>query len=222
MSTATTQVTPSSTPERRSRRRGLSLVLVISFMLILIVIATGFAAFTSQEMRTSQLMYEQAETYVLAESGIDYGLFLLKHSMLVYPMSSYDADSNGSTEAVGALIDARQTSPAMEHVVVSDLAYSTTNNWMGAGRTCGSFQLSYTTSTSGSNTTVTFKSVGLIRNIPSSVTTTTATQYTGIANWSIAAQRTLYATVNLQTNPATGLTTKIQSVQVNKFYEQFR
>ena len=241
---------------RAERRRGLSLVLVISVMLILIVVATGFAAFTSQDMRTSQAVYEQNETYFLAEAGIDYGLFLLKHSMLVFPnppsawadgraQALYNADNNTATntgggvglDLRGSLINAAQSFggnsyPGQEYVVISDLGYVPANNWMGGVRTCGTFLLKQSVAgAAGGNYTITFTSTGYIKQIPAGTTVTstdaggnpTGFSTVGASTWSVVAQRTLQAVVNVS-NPSYPVTgpTAITSVQVKTFNERFR
>lgn len=238
-------------PARSPRRRGLSLLLVVSVMLILIVVATGFAAFTSQDMRASQATYEQNETYFLAEAGIDYGLFLLKHSLLAYPnppaawvdgraQALYNADLNTTTatgggtglDLRGALINAGSAYGGQEHVVISDLGYVPANNWMSPVRTCGTFLLKQSvTGTAGGNYTVTFTSTGYIKQIPGSVTVTTTDaggnptgfSAVGATTWTIIAQRTLQAVVNVNnpTYPVTG-PAAITSVQVKTFNERFR
>lgn len=226
-------------------------------MLILIVVATGFAAFTSQDMRTSQATYEQNETYFLAEAGIDYGLFLLKHSMLVFPnppatwvdgraQPLYDADLNYWTQTggtlssiygfdkVGVLINGGTASGGQENVVISDLSVPT-SNWMSAVRTCGTFLLKYSvaeTPLGSRNYTITFTSTGYIKQVPSNIDPTAIDATSGLpigfntvgaSNWTILAQRTLQAVVNVNnpTYPVTGPAT-ITSVQVKTFNERFR
>jgi len=76
---------PAAPVRHRGARRGIALFLVISILLILTIVATGFAAFISADMKASQTNYEQTECYFLAEAGIDYAIFLLKHNMTVYP-----------------------------------------------------------------------------------------------------------------------------------------
>lgn len=194
--------TVAPSPPGRARSRGISLVLVVSVMLILIVVATGFAAFTSQDMRTSQTVYEQNETYFLAESGIEYGLFLIKHSMLVFPAPPaallettywnsttkrttplYNADSNAATgtgglDARGSLINHAASLGGLEHVVISDLGYAAGRNWMSDVRTCGTFLLKHTVTTPAATDPaadykVTFTSTGYIKQIPTGVDITT-------------------------------------------------
>lgn len=234
---------------RRSRRRGVSLVLVMSVILILTVVATGFVAFTSQDMKASQTTYEQNETYFLAEAGIDYGLFLLKHNMLVYPAAPaawvdgratilYDAgwpvisgrtDGDANLDLRGSLISLnRNTSPpGQEHVVIADLGYTPANNWMNYPGTCGTFTLTQQVGApSGNAYTITFTSTGAIKAIPSGTVTTNPSAYANVATWTIVSQRTVQAQVTVNNLPyasaAAAFPTAVQSIEVKEFNEKFR
>jgi hypothetical protein len=209
------------------KRRGLSLLLVISILVILVVIATGFVAFTTQDMKASQTNYEQNECYFLAESGIDYGLFLLKHSMTVYPAPptawvdghtpvNYDADGDGTADQPGAFVDLAQGKNP-EHVVISDLGYSPSQNWMSPVKTCGSFLLQQNVTSSGSTYTVQLTSTGFIRSIPNNGTN--YSDFANVSNWTIIARRTIQAKVDLV---AGSTITSRQGLLLKEFNETFR
>ncbi len=254
--------------------------MVISAMLILAVITTGFAAFTVQDLKASQATYEDTEAYYLAESGIDYGVFLVKHGMTIYPappvnssgsqyqwvdgldgykyelrnftpptylplmgpgtslpppgrrtspsatLSStssalYDAawpithptlgDQTGtSNDLPGSIINImmpNSTTPGgQEFVVVDDIAYANSSNWMTNVRECGSFHLSaypVTIPTTDGPPVLDITAVGYVRQIPADVTTTQIAAYqntntTGdqaVQSWPVLAQRTVHALI---------------------------
>lgn len=148
---------------------------MLSILLILTVIATGFAAFTTADMKASQATYQESEAYFMAEAGLNYATFLLKHSMLVYPCppatwvdgrtnNDYDvticaAASGSGAETSGLPSGTYSSNPSygpgyivniangQEFVVISTEDYSQANDVYGAVNYCGSFKLSMTMNT---------------------------------------------------------------------------
>ena len=208
---------------KRRAQRGLALVTVILIMLILMVVSAGFVAFTTYDLRASDSTVQGTTCYNLAEAGLNYGLFLIRNNMTVFPISASDTTFGTSP---GKVLNLKQTLPSgQEHVVISDLAFNSQNdNWMSADRYCGSFKL--TMSATGPATgmwTVQLNSVGFIKSIPSGRSTTDPTQYYDISTtgtWStVLAQRTLHMIVNVDTNVSA---TPKNQINIQQFYEEFR
>lgn len=258
----------------RRGRRGIAIILVLSMLLILVVITTGFAAYISQDMKDSQTAYEQTETYFLAESGIDYAMFLIKHSLTVYPAppvhswltpttswldgrnttkgnwqyqafpayngevnpnaaggvgagaaAGVNADPGPNAQAPGSLIslqdmgDVNNPSLGEEMVVVSDLAYAPSFDWLNAGKYCGTFQVKQNVSGAGPTYTINITSTGFIKKLPPTLNgPSQPNDYHGSANFTIVAQRTLFAQATVYVGNSPGS----QRIQLQVFSEAFR
>jgi hypothetical protein len=185
----------------------------------------------------------------LAEAGIDYAIWLLKHNMTIYPGTDpngadqyksgyrvFNAAAYGYNTADypnGSIVNLNvnplsTTSAALEHVVISNLSYGG-SNFLSEGNHCGTFEMHIVSITDGGSGTnaykdILFESIGRVRQVPSIYGDSpdwTRMKETSPANavWTVKAQRTIFTVVRLYTSPAHALT---EGFTIKKFYEKFR
>lgn len=215
-------------------------------MVILMVVASGFVAFTAQDLKTSDISVESTTTYYLAEAGLDYGLWLLKYNMSVFPWQNLSITmpaGNGWTTSASNKPDnfaqwdgshtlgdtinlSAASSIAKEHVVISDLTYRSaasvgyTTNWWTGPRLIGTFRVTQGVTTTSTPYTLTLTSTGYIRQIPAGVTLSTSSAPSIDNTWTIRSQRTVNVTLQLS---YLGTTQGSRNrLDILKFYEKFR
>jgi len=227
----------------RKKRRGVALISTLLVMLIIMVLAAGFVFFTANDLVVSRNMVDTAVTLNLAESGIDYAIYLLKHNMTIYPgtyagvagdvsnfpsgYAVYNAAYYGSNSTLcgnGSIINLYVTtlpsgSSALEHVVISSLSYGG-SNFLTEGNFCGTFELHIVSQSDvGSTRSILFESIGRIRSIPTRFTGTPDWTTMKDGTWTEKARRTLFSKVSIQTS-AGG--TQGNNLIIRTFYERFR
>jgi len=214
-------------------------VLVILVMLILIIIVTGFTAFTTQDVKTADVSMDAATCYYLAEAGIDYGVYLIKHNLSIYPSAGYAGGigQNSAYTKAGAVMNLSYDYETnvndldvvrQEHIVISNLAYPQMN-WMSVTSLCGTFAVKYdlakcTFTPASGPATVVLQSTGYIRQMPSSLASSTNLLGVSITNrnWPIKAQRTVSMKLRIATTSASISSSARPYMTVEKFFEKFR
>jgi len=81
---------------RRRRRKGIALISVLLILVIMFIISTGFIQMITQDARVGMGQYQSNLSMMLADSGIEYGLFLIRHNCFIRPnpSSAYPYYSN--------------------------------------------------------------------------------------------------------------------------------
>jgi len=195
---------------RSCGRRGIVLVFTILVMILLLVITLGFATFTTADAKASDANWEQTTCYYLAEAGLDYSLFLIKRNMAVYPAKSGQLLGVSPGALVNLAINTTGRT-GQDHVLLSDLSYTTTNDWLGAAKYVGGFHVSVTGAVvSGTQVTISVTSVGSIR-------AKQGADYTQFSTWRARAQRTVLASIMIDSSD-----TAQNRLCVEKYYEKFR
>lgn len=179
-------------------------------MLLLMVITLGFATFTTADAKATDANWEQTTCYYLAEAGLDYGLFLLKRNMAVYPSKANQILGVNAGGLVNLATNAAGKS-GQDHVLLSDLSYTTSNDWMGATAYSGGFHIRISgVVLSGSQYSIYLTSTGSIRSRASA-------DYTQFSTWRARAQRTVQMLVRIDTSD-----TAQNRFSVERYYEKFR
>lgn len=93
--------------QRRKRKQGIALISVLLILVVMFIISTGFIQMITQDAKVGMGQYQSNLSMMLADSGIEYGLFLIRHNCFVR------TSVNLST---GDLYPDR-------HIVISELTY---------------------------------------------------------------------------------------------------
>ncbi|MCD4784604.1 MAG: hypothetical protein K8T10_12355 [Candidatus Eremiobacteraeota bacterium] len=75
------------------KQKGIALIAVLMLLMAMMVLTMGFAHYTLQDHITSKSFHSANMCFYLAQAGLEYSMFLLKHNLLVYPYAPY-ADHN--------------------------------------------------------------------------------------------------------------------------------
>jgi hypothetical protein len=213
------------------RPAGVALISALMVMVILFIIASAFVHLTARDVRSARTVGDSLLTLYLAEAGIEYAMWMNKHNMAVYPFSDYDINDDGAADGRGSvawLFKPRTGEITQEHVLINNLAYDATENWLESGQSCGTFEIYQTITQDTSDTDVwviTITSIGRIRRVPPGWSWSTDT-LTSIdlasADWQLRSKRTLIAEVRLDTATGTLTTAEPAEIQESKWYELFR
>jgi|GEM_PF-1931461 len=74
--------------ERRKRKKGVALISVLLILVIMFIISTGFIQMITQDAKVGMGQYQSNLSMMLADSGLEYGLFLIRHNCFVRPRTS--------------------------------------------------------------------------------------------------------------------------------------
>lgn len=74
--------------QRRKRKKGVALISVLLILVIMFIISTGFIQMITQDAKVGMGQYQSNLSMMLADSGLEYGLFLIRHNCFVRPSSS--------------------------------------------------------------------------------------------------------------------------------------
>ncbi|MDQ7823010.1 MAG: pilus assembly PilX N-terminal domain-containing protein [Candidatus Eremiobacteraeota bacterium] len=183
----------------RRQRKGVALISVLLIMVVLFIIATGFIQMISREAQVGMGKYQSDVALMVADSGIEYALFLIRHNIFVRPASTSDYYTN---------------------VVVSELTYPVTNAttdedayWL-KGR--GQFRLYFDSYASSS---LYFHSVGEIVN-QSDAVLHKRTVYAQISFVNKTGSNLFYNTTNNPISATNGFMG--ETLRVNTWYERWR
>ena len=155
---------------KRNRKRGIALISVLLILSAMMVLTMGFATFTTTDHFISKAYNSSAVTLYLAQGGLEYVQFLIKHNMLIFPgwpprgadEGVADEDGDGYTDpyadqakihqgykCVGEAINLYPQiggDHGEEHLVISQLSWGDdTGNWayeiLGSNNFCGTFHV---------------------------------------------------------------------------------
>ncbi len=215
----------------RGRPTGVALVSALMVMVILFIIASAFVHLTARDVRSARTVGDSLLTLYLAEAGIEYAMWMNKHNMAVYPFGAYDINDDGAPDARGSvawLFKPRTDEITQEHVLINNLAYDDTENWLNTLQSCGTFEV-YQTITQDTTDTdiwvITITSIGRIRRVPAGWSwggNTLTSIDLASADWQLRSKRTLIAEVRLDTATGTLTTAESAEIQESKWYELFR
>ncbi|HXE71657.1 MAG TPA: pilus assembly PilX N-terminal domain-containing protein [Candidatus Nitrosotenuis sp.] len=222
----------------------MALISVLMVLLIIMIVASAFAQLAASDVRTTRDMGQSSVTLYLAEAGVEYAMWMIKHNMDVYPRYDYDYDGDDSADAAGSKVmilaidandDQTPDETPQEHVVINDLAYDS-GQWLDSSRYCGTFQVYQLLEDASPYTKIHIVSVGRVRQVPSDYTWDASNPPTqedfDSDDWAEVARRTLNVTVRLKplftsTDLSDGLTQEIvenlgDSLYQEEWYEEFR
>ncbi len=125
------------------KKKGIALISVLLVLVIMFIISTGFIQLIARDAQIGVGQYQSNVSLMLADSGIEYGLFLIRHNCFNYS-SNY----------------------IIENVVISELTYPVTTSPTSAAdaywlKAQGRFVLYEETGTT-SNTSIKLQSEGQI------------------------------------------------------------
>jgi len=226
----------------------MALVLVIMVMMIVVVIAAGFTAFTTSDLRTADSQIDATTSYFLAEAGLQYGLNMIQRNLSIYPSSTRDGQNAGSV--VNMIDNSSGGYTGEEHVVISDVSYTSSENWLSGYRYAGTFVVYQKVTDPGSASTdgryqVELVSTGYIKRIPSGTdrdstdascsrhgtgsasctyrdTSSTTDDESDLTKWFVRAKRTVQQTLYLDAIVTGSGAANSSEIRVDKFYEKFR
>lgn len=75
------------------KQKGIALIAVLMLLMAMMVLTMGFAHYTLQDHITSKSFHSANICFYLAQAGLEYTMFLVKHNLLIYPYAPY-ADHN--------------------------------------------------------------------------------------------------------------------------------
>lgn len=173
----------------KNKKKGVALVSVMLILTALMVMTMGFAAFTTTDHAISQSYYSTTVTFYLAQAGLEYFHFLLKHNMLVFPIIAYSPYG-----AVGQCVNVFDTGE--ESMVISSLTWGNVGEMFHTDRYIGTFRIQATEmqddNASNANKRVLYvTSVGMVKERPASASGAPDTWNFEDASFTIKARRTL-------------------------------
>ncbi|MHC9539865.1 MAG: pilus assembly PilX N-terminal domain-containing protein [Vulcanimicrobiota bacterium] len=134
--------------QRRKGKKGIALISVLLILVIMFIISTGFIQMITQDAKVGMGQYQSNLSMMLADSGLEYGLFMIRHNCFVRP----------------------NTGVPYTNIVISELTYPATTTstiddayWLKAQ---GRFNLYLDSFTSGN---ITFRSEGEVTRSDGSV-----------------------------------------------------
>lgn len=86
---------------KQMRNRGIALISVLLILSAMMVLTMGFATFTATDHIISKAYHRSAVTLYLAQAGLEYAMYLLKHNMLIFPgwpPQGDDEDGDGNLD----------------------------------------------------------------------------------------------------------------------------
>jgi len=78
---------------RRRKGKGIALISVLLILVIMFIISTGFIQMITQDAKVGMGQYQSNLSMMLADSGLEYGLFLIRHNCFIRPNTN-DCYSN--------------------------------------------------------------------------------------------------------------------------------
>jgi hypothetical protein len=157
------------------KRRGVALIAVLLVLSSLFVLTMGFAAFTANDYLISQSNYSSVSTFYLAQAGLEYFAFLMKHNMLIYPITKLPLRKIPHPVASGGIVnvftDHDDTDDhGQTHLVISDLSWGPVDDIFGTTRACGCFrvhgvEMADDIGTDNNNRVLYVQSIGMIKEI---------------------------------------------------------
>lgn len=147
-----------------TKNKGVALIAVLLILMALLVLSMGFAAFTTTDHTISSSYHLSAVTFYLAQAGLEYSQYLIKHNMLIFPgwppqhtdgVRPY-ADPSLPSQGYSYVGQAENsyhtttTGQGEEHLVIWDRSWSSTATWseafniLGSNSACGTFELKIT------------------------------------------------------------------------------
>ncbi len=193
------------------KNRGIALIAVLLVLSALMVLTMGFATFTAADHTVSKTYHQSIVTLYLAQAGLEYAQYLLKHNMLIFPAFQLNADGNHPyvnynlpSQGYAYPGEASNLYQGEEHLVISQLSWgSGSANWvyqiLGDNSYCGTFYVKVTekeddnvTPSNPAKRVLYIKSVGKIRLVPPGHDpTSTSEDFTDDNTYPVKAQRTL-------------------------------
>jgi len=79
------------------KQKGIALIAVLMLLMAMMVLTMGFAHYTLQDHITSKSFHSANICFYLAQAGLEYSMFLVKHNLLVYPYAPF-ADHNAGDQ----------------------------------------------------------------------------------------------------------------------------
>jgi hypothetical protein len=183
---------------RRRRGKGIALISVLLILVIMFIISTGFIQMITQDAKVGMGQYQSNLSMMLADSGLEYGLFMIRHNCFIRP-------------------DASSLYPYYSNIVISELTYPASTGtslddafWLKAQ---GRFNL-YLDSFNTTSNEITLRSEG-------EVTRSTGDVLHRRTAYAVISVGTPTMTAN-STTPGTPNWTNTGTLRVQTWYEKWR